>query len=1129
MGNVFSIIRNKYNSLTSGNSSSKDIAEEVDKIATQYILTQDAIELLKLKDTKYYDNLVILTRDVLLKHLNSKELSYLYEYKKNGEKFEEMKKTNVIALNKNNLDEYDVKNKTQKKRMAYAIAKYYVKIAHVYAAIASTIDPEYKYTETDGSEKSFHLHDFDNLANIPVDALSSLKVQSLNNPMALCKKRLDTLMNKFDLNSKSDIIINPGEKFCNMNYDTELNDSKVLSKEPGIETLDKLYNDVYNTETGAWDKRSPKMEQEFNKDLKLFHETFTAKSQMPEDIKSFSDIKLIDFHTLPGCKDENSEYRKDYTGHVNDPLFYKYANTIKKMIRESEQGKNKLLKILKKLFITKEIEIEEYDEDSDIENEEELNNEEQNEEQNEEETMNAPIMEDANSDMSSENEDESDAEKTESIPENNYEGVSDDEKTESIPKNNLEDESDAEENEKVAENNVEDESDAEENENNVEDESDAEENENNVEGVSNDQETESIPENNVEDESNAEETENYVEDESNAEETENNVGDESDAEETENNIEGVSDNQETETIQDNNSTVETSEAPVESIKPSVESPDAPVENSENSSENSDKDESKSKNMFDNILSTFNINNKSETQTNKDVEENKDNSFKPLTGGKEASPSVYIKKTVVINPKITDKKLLSIANEARKEILKLYINCEKNFFEALLIYEAIVRTKLVARTTSRLEKAKGLLQKMITTKNLSSEDIIKLKKTLLNTSDELNEEEKLSMKSKNSEKNEEQQDESKKMEEEADEQDEGKRMEEEADKEAERKRMEEEAIAEAERKRIEAEEATAEAERKRIEAEEATAEAERKRKQEEEAMEEAERKRKQEEEAMEEAKRKREEAETNTDSSIMNDDDTKTPENAFSSSTQGNESEGMEANGMEANETQANGMEANETQDNETQANGIEANETPANEMQGNETQANEMQGNETQDNETQANETQDNGMEANETQDNGMQGNEMQGNEMQGNEMQGNETQGNGMEANQMPGNETPAMPAENSSENNENEEYFAKLLGDEKSNDNEMNTSKESPPTDTEMDSKIGGGGLNDIKMLKHLGGGLIGGDPFIDNFIKGFKKLTRKRHKKKRSKTKTVHGKSKKKNKKKKINVKKTSKNKK
>ena len=100
MGNVFTIIRNKYNSLSNEYASSKDIAEEVDKIATQYILTQDAMELLKLKDTKYYDNLVILTRDVLLKHLNSNELKYLHEYKKNGKVIEEMKETNIIALNK---------------------------------------------------------------------------------------------------------------------------------------------------------------------------------------------------------------------------------------------------------------------------------------------------------------------------------------------------------------------------------------------------------------------------------------------------------------------------------------------------------------------------------------------------------------------------------------------------------------------------------------------------------------------------------------------------------------------------------------------------------------------------------------------------------------------------------------------------------------------------------------------------------------------------------------------------------------------------------------------------------------------------------------------------------------------
>ena len=73
MGNVFSMIRNqdridqKYK-LDGDISTSYYISEEVDRIASQYILTQDAIEMLKLKDSEYYDNLVILTQDILLKH-----------------------------------------------------------------------------------------------------------------------------------------------------------------------------------------------------------------------------------------------------------------------------------------------------------------------------------------------------------------------------------------------------------------------------------------------------------------------------------------------------------------------------------------------------------------------------------------------------------------------------------------------------------------------------------------------------------------------------------------------------------------------------------------------------------------------------------------------------------------------------------------------------------------------------------------------------------------------------------------------------------------------------------------------------------------------------------------------------
>ena len=67
MGNILSMIREKERNNNNNDDNydsllSLSIAEEIDKIATHYILTQDAIEMLKLKDNKYYDNLVILIR-----------------------------------------------------------------------------------------------------------------------------------------------------------------------------------------------------------------------------------------------------------------------------------------------------------------------------------------------------------------------------------------------------------------------------------------------------------------------------------------------------------------------------------------------------------------------------------------------------------------------------------------------------------------------------------------------------------------------------------------------------------------------------------------------------------------------------------------------------------------------------------------------------------------------------------------------------------------------------------------------------------------------------------------------------------------------------------------------------------
>ena len=67
-----------------------------------------------------------------------------------------MTKDNIIFLNKDQLENLDIKNDAQKsirkKRVCLGIAKYYIKIAHLYAAIMMTINPLYIYKDETGNK-----------------------------------------------------------------------------------------------------------------------------------------------------------------------------------------------------------------------------------------------------------------------------------------------------------------------------------------------------------------------------------------------------------------------------------------------------------------------------------------------------------------------------------------------------------------------------------------------------------------------------------------------------------------------------------------------------------------------------------------------------------------------------------------------------------------------------------------------------------------------------------------------------------------------------------------------------------------------------------------------------------------
>ena len=118
--------------------------------------------------------------------MNDLDVEYLAQHIRDGNVVDEMSKDKVIYLKKNKIPKLDVKNETQKRRMCVGIARFYVKIAHIFASILKTINPTISYVDNKGNAGETSLVDKHTL---PEDA--DMKM----NTISLCSKRLDTLVN----------------------------------------------------------------------------------------------------------------------------------------------------------------------------------------------------------------------------------------------------------------------------------------------------------------------------------------------------------------------------------------------------------------------------------------------------------------------------------------------------------------------------------------------------------------------------------------------------------------------------------------------------------------------------------------------------------------------------------------------------------------------------------------------------------------------------------------------------------------------------------------------------------------------------------------------------------------------
>ena len=149
MGNNSSTVKNKNKNkdeilnFKDLNYNNTEFISKLNEIATDYILGQNFQDMVRLTNSKYCDDLVIITSKILKKSFFSNQIQVIYS------------KISQSNIQDNSYLSQNIRTPKEKSRkMCIEIAKYYVKIAHLFAAIITTLNPVFSWRSSASSSRA---------------------------------------------------------------------------------------------------------------------------------------------------------------------------------------------------------------------------------------------------------------------------------------------------------------------------------------------------------------------------------------------------------------------------------------------------------------------------------------------------------------------------------------------------------------------------------------------------------------------------------------------------------------------------------------------------------------------------------------------------------------------------------------------------------------------------------------------------------------------------------------------------------------------------------------------------------------------------------------------------------------
>ena len=392
MGNYASTITNINKNKNSNsvlnfkelNNNNSEFLSKLNEVATDYILGQNFQDMIRLTNSKYCNDLVIITSKILKKSFFSNQIQVMYKQISESDIYSGQSILGISGISGIS----GSSQKEQTKKMCTEIAKYYVKIAHLFAAIITTLNPVFSWRSSASSSRAIlspHIppeppvrtgveqgvEDVEKTTlenkHYISEIAKDVKIENLN----FCNSRIADLMDMDELTDLLDdeSIVNGEQPVSEIKIKTKLCSSnlnnsssvgmgmgtrnvKTVYDLPGFAELSRLYNDKYNASKGRFDKMSAKSRDEKKRNIDLLYTLFTGNPNPPKDIKSFRDIPLHSFSDTADCSSPDSMLNKTYVGNTKDKLFVDYVEQVKKMIYDSNMIRNSLLEIIDSIFIT---------------------------------------------------------------------------------------------------------------------------------------------------------------------------------------------------------------------------------------------------------------------------------------------------------------------------------------------------------------------------------------------------------------------------------------------------------------------------------------------------------------------------------------------------------------------------------------------------------------------------------------------------------------------------------------------------------------------------------------------------------------------------------------------------------